>query len=106
MPSSKPPKLKPLRISAPARRDLESIGEYTRRQWGAAQKRKYLRHLQDKLIALQASPAIGAPRDDVSPGLRGLAALEHIIFYRESETALLIVRILHTSQDVTAHIRG
>jgi len=57
------------------------------------------------LKALRDTPALGSPRDDVSPGLRALTVLKHMIFYREhNDDALLVVRILHHSMDPTGHL--
>jgi toxin ParE1/3/4 len=91
------PGSKKLHISGPARRDLERIGEYTRAEWGAAQKRKYLGQLKDGLKALRDTPGIGTQRDDIHKGLRAHPVGKHVIFYRESKTELTIVRVLHGS---------
>ena len=89
-----------LRVSGPARADLAHIGDHTARMWGAAQKRKYLGLIKDKLEALRRTPGLGAPRDDIAEGLRILVAGRHAIFYRETQTELEIVRVLHCSMDV------
>ena len=93
-----------LRLSGPARRDLQAIGAYTLREWGAAQKRKYLRRIRDRLEALRDMPGIGTPRDDVDTGLRASPAERHIIFYRETKTTVTIVRVLHQSMDPGLHL--
>ena len=93
-----------LRLSGPARRDLQEIGDYTRRKWNAAQKRKYLRRIRDRLEALRDMPGIGAARDDIAAGLRACPAEKHIVFYRESKTAVTIVRVLHQGMDPGPHL--
>ncbi len=93
-----------LRLSGPAKRDLQDIGDYTRREWGAAQRRKYLRRIRDRLEALRDGPGIGAPRDDIAAGLRACPVEKHIVFYRESKTAVTIVRVLHQSMDPGLHL--
>lgn len=96
---------KTLIFSAPARQDLVKIGDYTQRTWGTAQKHKYLNALKVALKALRDTPALGSPRDDISPGLRALTVLKHMIFYREQgDEALLVVRVLHHSMDPTGHL--
>lgn len=99
MPNSKRP-----RISDAAKRDLVRIGDYTRREWGAAQKRKYLDEIKEKLRALSNTPGIGAPRDDIDEGIRAFPALRHIIFYRETDKEVVIVRILHESMNTELHL--
>ena len=99
------PSSKKLRLSGPARRDLEQIGEYTRREWGAAQKRKYLGHIKDGFKALRDTPGIGTRRDDIHMGLRAHPVRKHVIFYRETKTELTIVRVLHQSMSPESRLR-
>jgi toxin ParE1/3/4 len=93
-----------LRLSGPARRDLQDIGDYTRREWGAAKKRKYLRRIRDRLEELRDMPGIGAPRGDIAAGLRARLVGKHIVFYRESKTTVTIIRVLHQSMDPGLHL--
>jgi len=97
---------KRLRVSAPAKADLAHIGDHTRRVWGAAQKHKYLGLIKDKFNALRRMPGLGASRNDIAAGLRALMAERHIIFYRETQTELEIVRVLHGNMDVEALREG
>jgi toxin ParE1/3/4 len=98
------PSSKRLRISAPARRDLERIGEYTRAEWGAAQRRKYLGQIKDGFKAVRDTPGIGTRRDDIHDGLRAHPVRKHIIFYRETKTEVTVVRVLHESMSPDLHL--
>jgi plasmid stabilization system protein ParE len=91
------PSSKRLRISGPARHDLERIGEYTRAEWGAAQRRKYLGQIKDGFKAVRDTPGIGARRDDIHEGLRAHPVRKHVIFYRETKSDVTVVRVLHQS---------
>ena len=93
------PSSKKLRISGPAKLDLGRIGEYTRREWGAARKRKYLGQIKDGFKAVRDAPGIGARRDDIRTGLRVHPVQKHVIFYRETKSELVIVRVLHQSMN-------
>jgi len=96
---------KSLIISAPARRDLAQIGDYTQRTWGAALKRKYLNILKTAFKALRNSPAMGVARDDIAPGLHVLTVEKHMIYHRvNDEGALVIVRVLHHAMEPTHHL--
>ncbi len=99
------PSSKKLRISGPAKRDLIGIGDYTRREWGAAQRRKYLGQIKDGFKTLRDTPGIGVRRDDIHKGLRAHPVRKHVIFYRETKTKLTIVRVLHESMNVELHLR-
>ena len=94
-----------IRISGPAGRDLERIGDYTRREWGEAQKRVYLGEIREALKRLRDMPGTGVARDDIDEGLRAHPIRKHIIFFRDTEDALTIVRVLHASMDVKTRLR-
>jgi toxin ParE1/3/4 len=98
------PSSKKLLISGPATRDLERIGDYTRAEWGAAQKRKYLGQIKDGFKALRDTPGVGARRDDIDKGLRAHPVRRHIIFYRETKAELTIIRVLHESMNPDLHL--
>jgi toxin ParE1/3/4 len=98
------PSSKKLLISGPATRDLERIGDYTKAEWGGAQKRKYLGQIKDGFKALRDTPGIGARRDDIDKGLRAHPVRKHILFYRETKTELTIVRVLHESMSPDLHL--
>ena len=98
------PSSRKLRISGPARRDLEGIGEYTRAEWGAAQKPRYLGQIKDGFKAVRDAPGIGARRDDIHKGLRAHPVRKHIIFYRESKTEVTVVRVLHEGMNPELHL--
>ena len=100
------PSSRRLRLSNPARRDLAGIADYTLRAWGEKQKAKYLGVIGDRFRALRNSPGLGVAREDIAPGLRAHPAGRHIIFYREVEDAVEIVRVLHQSMDVERRITG
>lgn len=98
------PKSRKLRVSGPAKIDLKRIGDYTRGEWGAAQKRKYLGRIKDTFRTLRDTPGMGAPRDDIDKGLRAHPTQKHIIFYRETKTEVVIVRVLHESMEPGGHL--
>ncbi len=99
------PSSRKLRLSAPAKHDLARIGEHTLREWGAAQKQKYIQQIRDKLRTLRDMPGIGTPRDDIDTGLRAHPVGRHVIFYREVESAVVIVRVLHKRMDLEFHLK-
>jgi len=55
---------------------------------------------------LRDSPGIGTPRDEIDSGLRAHPVRKHVIFFRESGNALVIVRVLHRSMDVAPRFKG
>ena len=95
-----------LRISGPAQRDLSQIGTYTKKTWGAAQKKKYLGQIKQTLAVLAEAPGLGTLREDIAEGLRSHVVGRHIVFYREAGAELVIARVLHQRMEPSRRFRG
>jgi len=91
-------------VAAAARQDLRDIARFTEETWGLAQSRRYMSAIRERFIRIRDRPAIGAPRDDVRAGYRSLPSGRHVIFYRLTDEAVEIVRVLHDSMDVHRHV--
>ena len=72
-----------------------AIGEYTLKQWGTEQTIRYLDQLETCCRRLADNPALGRSCDEMRPGLRRMEQGRHVIFYRQQEPGILVVRILH-----------
>ena len=96
--------MKQLRVTDAAKRDLSDIASYTEATWGLDQKQKYIGALHERIKALWKNPSIGVVRDDAGQDCRSLACGSHQIFYRDSETTIIVLRVLHGSQDVHRHV--
>ena len=82
-----------LRYSAQSKEDLKSIARYiandnptAARQWAAK--------LREKCRLISQQPKIGDSRSDLAMGIRASYVGRYIIFFRESEGWLEIVRIV------------
>ena len=95
---------KSIRLSNPAKKDLQTIANYTQQVWGVIQKRKYLVLIRKSLQQLNQMGNTGKKRDDVANGLYCLPVQKHIIFYRESEKEFIVIRILHSQMDTKKHL--
>jgi toxin ParE1/3/4 len=62
----------------------------------------YLDLLDDKLILLASTPRIGRSHDELEPGLRGFPVDNYLIFYRQVDAGIEIVRVLHGARDLEA----
>jgi toxin ParE1/3/4 len=87
-----------------ARADLRRIGRYTEREWGREQHSRYLRQIDARILAVADNPKLGKPRDEVREGYRSIRAGRHVVFYREIEGGIEIVRILHGAMDAGRHL--
>lgn len=83
-----------------AKADLKDIGRYTQREWGHAQRDKYLAMLDDCFHSIAAQPLKGQDCSYIREGYRKQRAASHVIFYRQVDTGVEIVRILHGSMDI------
>jgi toxin ParE1/3/4 len=93
------------RLSHQAATDLKDIYRYTRGRWGKAQAERYASQLQQCLSMLAVRPQVGRQREDLQPpGLHSFVQGSHVIFYQPQPYGVLIVRILHGTQDVRRHL--
>jgi toxin ParE1/3/4 len=93
-----------LRLRAAAVRDLDGIFDYSLATHGAAAAEAYLRALKAAMERLLNFPELGAARDDLAPGLRGLPVREHRVFYRIEGAEVVVARVLHKAMDAERHL--
>lgn len=86
-------------VSRAARADLKNIAAYTQKNWGAKQRRTYLKGLDLAFHFLAENPLAGVPCNYVAESLRKHQFESHTIFYEQVKEKVLIVRILHKSMD-------
>lgn len=98
--------MKPLRIADAAQADLRDIKRYTEQTWGAAQARRYLDELRARFDLLSKRSRLGRSREDLGTGLRSLPSGGHVIFYKDTDDWIEIVRILHASMDARQHFKA
>lgn len=83
-----------------AEADIVEIWRYTIDRWGLDQAVRYDVTIQEKIEGLATGRTTSRPADDVRPGLRRAQAGRHVVFYRETEEAVTVVRVLHERMDV------
>lgn len=93
------------RLSRQAATDLKDIYRYGRRRWGKVQAERYASQLQQCLTLLAVRPYAGRRREELQPqGLHSFVQGSHVIFYQPQPYGVLIVRVLHGTQDVRRHL--
>jgi len=87
-----------LRFTTDAYRDLEEIVRYI----GAQDPTAALR-LTDRLEAacwrLARDPGVGQSRPDLVPGIRFFPVGNYLLFYREHDDGIQVLRVLHGARD-------
>lgn len=93
-----------LHYSPKAEADLEDIWLYTRQTWSSAQADRYITAIFKRLEQLAAGALSGQPYDHVRLGYFKLLVGSHIAFYRQTDTDIEVVRILHARMDFERHL--
>lgn len=88
-----------------AEADLREIIRHTRRQWGDAQVRRYIAHLEHGIEHLAAGEGASRDMSAIHPALRMAHCEHHYVFCLSREDApALIVAILHERMDLMARL--
>lgn len=82
-----------------ARKNIEEIADYTTKNWGVSQRRKYIKALYDGFELIANNPQIGKLRGELSQNLRSLVVESHVIYYSEKADHLAIVALIHKNMD-------
>lgn len=94
------------RLSPAARDDLDSIWDYTADRWTVDQADRYVHELVDAINRLCNGTSTGRRIDLVRQDYLQFAVGSHLIVFRQSESAIDVIRILHRRMDVSGHLDG
>ncbi|MFZ5864681.1 MAG: type II toxin-antitoxin system RelE/ParE family toxin [Thermodesulfobacteriota bacterium] len=90
--------MKRLRFSPTASRDLDQIFDHIANDNPSAAQR-FIQKLKQACERIARLPGIGAPREDLAPGLRCFPVANYLIFYRIRDNKTEIARVLHAARD-------
>ena len=91
------------RVSPLAEADLEEIWLYTFKHWSLEQADTYHNLIVAAFAELAAGTKTGR-RVEVREGYFKYAVGAHFVYYRQSDAALTIVRVLHQRMDSQRHL--
>ena len=91
------------RLSPRAEDDLEEIWLYTLTHWSLEQADSYHADFVAAFEGL-ASGAKKGRRVDIRAGYFKYAVGSHLVFYRESDARIDVIRVLHQRMDVDLHL--
>ncbi|WP_256870245.1 type II toxin-antitoxin system RelE/ParE family toxin, partial [Burkholderia cenocepacia] len=92
-----------LRLTPLAECDLEDIWRYTAEHWSPEQAEHYYRDLIGTMEALARGKKAGricVVRD----GYFRYPAGSHVVFYRETDETIDVIRVLHQRMDIERHL--
>jgi len=92
------------RLAPAAEYDLESIWSYTVRQWSVGQATRYFDELTAAFTALANSPQKALSCEHIRQGYRRWRVERHLIYFRETDYGIAIVRVLHDRMDAPRHL--
>lgn len=92
--------MKRLGFAPEARRDLLAIGLYIVED-NPERATSFVAELEVKAAQAAERPRSFPARDDVSPGLRAVGHRHYLLFFRELEDEVRIVRVLHGARNLT-----
>jgi len=95
---------KPLRLSHPAKLDLQRIATYTEEEWGVTQKEAYINLIRKSFNILSTVGNIGKKRNEIAIGLYSFSLKRHTVYFRESEHEFIVLRVLHSRMDPESHL--
>lgn len=95
--------MKTLVFSPKAEADINDI-YYTEENWGFDQAEAYTLELRDVCLLLAEGRRSGRMFPDSKRNYRVLPFRSHLVIYRETNTHLAIVRILHQRMNVRRHL--
>jgi toxin ParE1/3/4 len=92
-----------LTFSPAAVADIGAIWDYTAETWGVVQADRYVDDIRSACVALADGERAGR-KVDVLDGYLKFPVGRHLIFFRQLETGIVVIRVLHQSMDVERHL--
>ena len=83
-----------------AEADIVNIWHQTIDRWGFNQAVKYDAMIQSRIEGLGSNPTASRAAEEVAPGLRRALAGSHVVFFREEDEVVTVLRVLHQGMDV------
>jgi toxin ParE1/3/4 len=96
--------MRALLFSNRAVRDLDQIWDFTADRWDVDQADHYLLYLDSVCQSIALGKVVARSAEDIHPGYRKVAAGSHVLFFKEDEFEVEIVRVLHERMDLSSHL--
>jgi toxin ParE1/3/4 len=63
---------------------------------------KLIREIEERFSTVLSNPEIGPRRDRLAKGLRAHFHRDYVLYYRHTDSEVIIVRVVHGARDVQA----
>jgi len=98
---SSPDRQRKVVLSPKARQDLVDILRHAGETWGQGEMHICRARMNDALQLVARKPAMGYRTSDLPEDFRVYLVGSHVVVYREQETTVAVVRILHQRTHLT-----
>ncbi|MES2095762.1 MAG: type II toxin-antitoxin system RelE/ParE family toxin [Pseudomonadota bacterium] len=92
------------RLSPRAQRDLDGVFDYTVAHWGLPQALRYIDLIEAACADLAEAPQRTQDCAYIRPGYRRRSVERHVIYFRQTDYGIAVVRILHHRMDAPGHL--
>ena len=80
-------------------RDINRIWDYIA-ETSPQRASKFVRRIKEKLALLAENPMMGRARPELADDLRSFPVEKYVIFYRPVEEGIIVVRVVHSRQEI------
>lgn len=87
-----------------AEKDLINVWLYTLDNWGACQADKYLDQINNAVKTIPYNPDVGIACNEIREAYMKYHINKHVIFYRHTNKAINIIRLLSDKMDGATHL--
>ncbi len=91
------------KFSQAATADLRDIWLYSAETWGVAQADRYTVELEEVCDGLASGKLVSRPVRERAGYFRYTVG-RHLIFFKEGDDGILVMRVLHQSMDAERHL--
>jgi len=91
-------------LSDAAADDLDGIWLYGLGRWGLKQADCYHKKILDMLDFLCENPELGKDRGELGSSYQSYLVGSHVVFFRQYEATIKVVRVLHQRMDSIRHL--
>ena len=91
-------------LSPAAEIDLDEIWDYSIENWGERQAERYIRMIQDTIVGLTDGTQLSHSADLVRANYRKVLVGSHVLFFKEDQQVVDVIRILHQRMDPSSHL--
>ncbi|EAM2857318.1 type II toxin-antitoxin system RelE/ParE family toxin [Salmonella enterica] len=95
--------MKTVKLTPKASQDLEDIWYYGHHHFGEEQADRYINKISD-IFQVMSDHNIGTPRPELGEYTFALPVERHMIYFLQTDTEIIIIRILSQHQDAGRHL--